>query len=74
MSRTGIVSGITGASGNLGGIIFAIMFRYQGRAYGKTIWIIGVITIAINSVLSWIKPIPKGQIEGLIGRGRVLAG
>lgn len=60
----GIVSGVTGASGNLGGIIFAIIFRYNGKDYGKVLWIIGVITIAINLSLSWIRPIPKGQIGG----------
>lgn len=60
----GIVSGCTGATGNMGGIIFAIIFRYHGTDYAKTVWIIGVITIAINLALSWIKPIPKGQIGG----------
>lgn len=60
----GIISGVTGASGNFGGIIFAIIFRYMGTNYGKTFWIIGVITIALNLAVSWIKPIPKGQIGG----------
>ena len=60
----GIVSGCTGAAGNFGGIIFAIIFRYNGKDYGKVFWIIGVITVAINLSLSWIKPIPKGQIGG----------
>lgn len=60
----GIVSGCTGGIGNLGGIIFAIIFRYQGTDYEKTIWIIGIITICINLSLSWIRPIPKGQIGG----------
>lgn len=60
----GIISGCTGAAGNLGGIIFAIIFRYNGKNYGKVFWIIGVITIAINLGLSWIRPIPKGQIGG----------
>jgi len=60
----GIVSGFTGAMGNFGGIIFAIIFRYNGTNYGKTFWIIGVITIAINLAVSWIKPVPKGQIGG----------
>lgn len=60
----GIVSGCTGGSGNLGGIIFAIIFRYNGTRYDKVVWIIGVMTIAINLSLSWIKPIPKGQIGG----------
>ena len=60
----GIVSGCTGASGNFGGIIFAIIFRYNGKDYGKVFWIIGVMTIGINLALSWIKPIPKNQIGG----------
>ncbi|WPG97525.1 Hypothetical protein R9X50_00030200 [Acrodontium crateriforme] len=60
----GIVSGFTGAMGNFGGIIFAIIFRYLGKDYGKAMWIIGVIVIAINVSVSWIKPIPKGQIGG----------
>jgi len=60
----GIISGVTGATGNLGGIIFAIIFRYLGTNYGKTFWIIGTITIAINLAVSWIKPIPTGQIGG----------
>ena len=60
----GIISGCTGAAGNFGGIIFAIIFRYQGKNYGKVFWIIGIITIAINLAVSWIRPIPKGQIGG----------
>lgn len=60
----GIISGCTGGIGNLGGIIFAIIFRYQGTDYEKSIWVIGIITIAINLSLSWIRPIPKGQIGG----------
>ncbi len=60
----GIISGVTGAAGNLGGIIFAIIFRYNGKNYGKVFWIMGVITIAINLSLSWIRPIPKVQIGG----------
>lgn len=60
----GIVSGCTGAFGNLGGIVFAIIFRYNHTDYGKVFWIIGVITIAINFAVSWIKPIPRGQVGG----------
>ncbi|KAK5132968.1 hypothetical protein LTR08_008331 [Meristemomyces frigidus] len=60
----GIVSGFTGACGNLGGIIFAIIFRYNGKDWPKTFWIIGVITIAMNLAVCWIKPIPRGQIGG----------
>jgi MFS transporter, NNP family, nitrate/nitrite transporter len=60
----GIISGVTGAIGNFGGIIFAIIFRYLGNDYGKTFWIIGIMTIGINLAVCWIKPIPKGQIGG----------
>ena len=60
----GVVSGVTGATGNLGGIVFAIIFRYHPGNYPKTIWIIGVMTIAIHLAVCWIKPIPKGQIGG----------
>ncbi|KAL8763511.1 MAG: hypothetical protein Q9184_000723 [Pyrenodesmia sp. 2 TL-2023] len=60
----GIVSGVTGAAGNLGGIVFAIIFRYNHKDYHKVFWIIGVMTIAINLALSWIRPVPKGQIGG----------
>lgn len=63
-SANGIVSGFTGACGNLGGIIFAIIFRYNGKNYGKVFWIIGVIIMAINVATAWIRPIPRGQIGG----------
>jgi NNP family nitrate/nitrite transporter-like MFS transporter len=32
--------------------------------YGKVVWIIGVITIAINVAVCWIPPINKRQIGG----------
>lgn len=60
----GIVSGFTGAMGNFGGIIFAIIFRYLTPNYGKAVWIIGVITICVNVLVSWIPPMPKGQRAG----------
>jgi NNP family nitrate/nitrite transporter-like MFS transporter len=52
----GILSGIIGASGNLGGIIFAIVFRYNGKNYGKVIWIIGKQSLGVElprRVLLW---------------------
>lgn len=60
----GIVSGVTGAAGNLGGIIFAIIFRYNGTDYAKCFWIIGTMSICINAAVCWIRPIPKGQVGG----------
>ena len=55
----GIVSGFTGASGNFGGVIFTIIFRYMGTDYAKAMWIIGIIVISINVLVSWIRPVPK---------------
>jgi NNP family nitrate/nitrite transporter-like MFS transporter len=60
----GILSGIVGATGNLGGIIFAIIFRYNGSHYNRVIWIIGAISIGVNLSVSWIRPVPRGQIGG----------
>ncbi|KZL69603.1 nitrite transporter [Colletotrichum incanum] len=59
----GIVSGVTGAGGNLGGVIFAIIFRFMdnGNNYAKGFWVIGCIHIAINLGVSWIHPLPKNQ-------------
>ncbi|EPS25438.1 hypothetical protein PDE_00371 [Penicillium oxalicum 114-2] len=55
----GIVSGIVGGFGNLGGIVFAIIFRYHGSDYAKSLWIIGAISLAANLALSWVRPVPK---------------
>jgi NNP family nitrate/nitrite transporter-like MFS transporter len=60
----GILSGMVGGTGNLGGIIFAIIFRYNGVHYNKVVWIIGIISIGVNCAVGWIPPIPKGQIGG----------
>lgn len=62
----GIVSGLTGAGGNLGGVIFAIIFRFLGSGtdYAGSFWVIGVIHIGVNVALGWIPPLPRGQIGG----------
>lgn len=57
----GIVSGIVGGFGNLGGIVFAIIFRYNGSDYARSMWIIGVISLAANVAVSWIRPVPKSE-------------
>ncbi|KAJ5158349.1 Major facilitator superfamily domain general substrate transporter [Penicillium coprophilum] len=58
----GIVSGIVGGFGNLGGIVFAIIFRYNGPSYGRSMWIIGVISLSANLAVCWIRPVPRSQI------------
>lgn len=62
----GIVSGLTGAGGNLGGVIFAIIFRFMdnGTNYAKAFWVIGCIHIGLNVLVCWIPPLPRGQIGG----------
>jgi len=60
----GVLSGIVGATGNFGGIIFAIIFRYHKTNYSQVFWIIGIMMIALNCVFIWVRPIPKNQIGG----------
>ncbi|KAF2027975.1 nitrate transporter-like protein [Setomelanomma holmii] len=60
----GILSGTVGATGNLGGIIFAIIFRYNHTNYARVFWIIGIMMIVMNLMFAWVKPIPTGQIGG----------
>lgn len=58
----GIVSGIVGGFGNLGGIVFAIVFRYHGSDYAKSLWIIGAISLAANLAVAWIRPVPRNPV------------
>ncbi|ETN45069.1 uncharacterized protein HMPREF1541_09945 [Cyphellophora europaea CBS 101466] len=60
----GIISGFTGAAGNLGGVIFAILFRFHGSDYQESFWILGIMVVGFNLVFCWVRPIPKGQIGG----------
>lgn len=62
----GIVSGFTGGIGNLGGVFFAVIFRFMdnGTNYPKAFWVIGVITLGVHVLTCWIPPIPRGQIGG----------
>lgn len=65
-AANGIVSGVTGAGGNLGGVVFAVVFRFMnhGKGYAKAFWVIGAIQIALNLAVCWISPLPKGQVGG----------
>ncbi|KAK4039899.1 major facilitator superfamily domain-containing protein [Parachaetomium inaequale] len=62
----GVLSGLTGAGGNLGGVVFAVVFRFMdgGTGYAKAFWVIGVIHIVLNLAVCWVPPIPKGQVGG----------
>lgn len=50
----GIVSGVAGASGNIGGILFNLVFRYLGTDYHKALWIIGIFCLGSNLVITCI--------------------
>ncbi|KAG9257927.1 high affinity nitrate transporter NrtB [Emericellopsis atlantica] len=62
----GILSGATGGGGNLGGVVFAIIFRFmhKGSDYAMGLWVIGIIQVALNLAVCWIPPIPSGQVGG----------
>ncbi|KAG7853776.1 hypothetical protein KL939_005408 [Ogataea angusta] len=51
--HSGIVSGVTGAMGNLGGIVFSLVFRYTiangVNNYFKAFWIIGIVCTVVNA-------------------------
>ncbi|KAL9099664.1 MAG: hypothetical protein Q9163_004865 [Psora crenata] len=63
-AANGLITGVTGAAGDLGGIIFLLIARYNGDDYGRIFWLIGVIDIALNVLVIWVKPIPEAQLGG----------
>lgn len=50
----GIVSGVTGASGNIGGILFGLVFRFFGSNYLKSLCIIGIFSVCSNIIVAFI--------------------
>lgn len=60
-TANGVLSGIVGAVGNLGGVVFAVLFRFHGTAYEESFWISGVMIIGLNLILCWVHPLPKAQ-------------
>jgi NNP family nitrate/nitrite transporter-like MFS transporter len=48
------MTGLVGGFGNLGGIIFVLVFRLQTEV-GKACWIIGTICMAVNALLIAIR-------------------
>jgi NNP family nitrate/nitrite transporter-like MFS transporter len=45
--------------GNFGGVIFTIIFRYNGSDYAKAMWTIGIVVIGVNILVCWVRPVPK---------------
>lgn len=70
-AANGVLSGITGAGGNLGGVVFAVVFRFVGSGrggggsdYATGFWVIGVVTVVLNLGLAWVAPVPRGRGGG----------
>ncbi|KAH8091841.1 nitrate transporter [Cristinia sonorae] len=54
-SSNGFMSGIVGAMGNVGGIIFALIFRFGPAPLGKAFWISGTICAVVNVAIAGIR-------------------
>jgi NNP family nitrate/nitrite transporter-like MFS transporter len=54
---SGIVSGVAGGAGNVGGVIFSLIFRFLGADYHKALWIIGIVCVASNLAVAGIRPV-----------------
>ncbi|KAJ3253217.1 hypothetical protein HK103_000805 [Boothiomyces macroporosus] len=53
-AHNGVVSGMVGASGNLGGIIFGLVYRFNGTNYFKGTLINGIIVLSFHLLVCWI--------------------
>ena len=58
------MTGTIGASGTLGGIVYALVARALGTEYQKLFWIMGACAIGANIVVMWIRPLPQYQRGG----------
>ncbi|KDN52557.1 MFS general substrate transporter [Tilletiaria anomala UBC 951] len=47
----GLMAGIVGGMGNLGGILYSLIFRFQPAPYGKPYWISGIFCTGLNLFL-----------------------
>ncbi|KAK4057708.1 hypothetical protein OIO90_001356 [Microbotryomycetes sp. JL221] len=55
----GLMGGAVGSSGNLGGIVYSIIYRYT--SIPQTLYITGACSIAIGLIVSIIHPVPRKQ-------------
>ncbi|THU96332.1 nitrate transporter [Dendrothele bispora CBS 962.96] len=54
-NSNGSMCGLVGAFGNVGGVIFALIFRFQTKPAGKAFWISGVFAMGVNLLLTGIR-------------------
>ncbi|KAF5373189.1 hypothetical protein D9758_001491 [Tetrapyrgos nigripes] len=55
----GSMSGLVGGFGNIGGVIFAVIFRFQPHPIGKPFWIAGILGMGVNLLLTPISVPPR---------------
>ena len=63
IDAAGLITGVTGAAGDLGGIVYLLIARYNGTDYAKVFWLVGIVNIALSLAVAWIRPVPKGQVQ-----------
>jgi NNP family nitrate/nitrite transporter-like MFS transporter len=49
--NVGMVSGIVGAGGNIGGMLFGFLFKSSAITYVQAFWMIGIAVIAVSMVV-----------------------
>jgi NNP family nitrate/nitrite transporter-like MFS transporter len=62
-SNIGLISGVVGAGGNLGGMLFGFLFRSESITYAEAFTYIGVTVLLISGVVGvtrWRSVIPAG--------------
>jgi NNP family nitrate/nitrite transporter-like MFS transporter len=57
--RTGLISGVVGAGGNLGGMIFSFLFRSPDLRYAETFSMIGTTVVGVAVFVSCVRWAPE---------------
>lgn len=60
---SGLITGVAGAAGDLGGIVYLLIARYNGNNYAKVFWVVGVVNITASLLIAWIRPVSKEQLK-----------
>lgn len=57
--NNGVMTGIVGAFGNVGGICFALIFRFSPlQSYSQAWWISGIFAMVVNGLIGFLR-VPK---------------
>lgn len=64
-NNVGLISGIVGAGGNLGGVLFGFLFKSTAISYAQAFQYIGYVTIGVSLLIAFtrftaISPLPPG--------------